>query len=317
MTMNEGRFDKEANAAAMGAARPGKQLWYNFRPDLLSYPRESSKGAAVVDAIVESFCRRNLTFTVSDIHACRRGVPQEFVRGAVESQFSDLVRDEYIRRCAAGYERVPVEILDEFSGRGNGGASERARASALSKRSTSLTPVADAGKGSSQIVPSSDINLQDVDATKRMLSTIEKQIADKSGFDPTSIKDARTRTLAAIVRRRGQPAFRKALLSAYNYACAISRCRVEEVLEAAHIIPYQGDETDVPENGLLLRADLHTLFDVKLISVDDAKMRVLVSPQLDGTDYERLRGQPIALPDNPEARPNQTALRHHRAECGL
>lgn len=240
MALNAGKFDKEANAAAIRAARPGKQISYNFRPDLPSYPRESSKGAAVVDAIVESFCRRNLTFTVVDVIACQRGVPKDYVRGAVGRQWTDLVHDEYIETCSAGYRRCPVDSLDKFSGRGNGGESERARTKGSKKRAAVPTVSAETVRDAPETVPTSTVDIMDVDSTKRMLSSIEKQIDGKSGFDPTSIKDARTRVLAAIVRSRGQPAFRKALLSAYDSRCQISDCRVEAVIEAAHIIPYQG-----------------------------------------------------------------------------
>ena len=85
-------------------------------------------------------------------------------------------------------------------------------------------------------------------------------------FDPSV--DARRRTIAAIVQREGQPAFRQALLRAYGGACAISGCTVEVLLEAAHIVPYRGSHTNVIENGLLLRADLHKMFDLHLFSID-------------------------------------------------
>ena len=277
-------FDKEANLAAIRAARPGKQTWYDFRPDLLSYPRESSKGAAVVDAIVEIFCRRNMSFTVADIEACRVGVPEAFVRGAVASQLSDLVRDEYIRRTSAGHERVPPESLDEFSGRGNGGEPRRKQIG-------------------------TDV--------EREIVAVEIELEGKGDFDPASIKDERTRVLTSIVRRRGQPAFRRMLLSAYNSRCAISNCGVDAVLEAAHIVPYQGEETNRIGNGLLLRADLHTLFDLQLISVDESTMQLLISQTLIGTNYEEFRGQRLIVPYNIGLQPSVAALKDHRERSGL
>ena len=84
------------------------------------------------------------------------------------------------------------------------------------------------------------------------------------------------------MRRRGQSVFRKQLLAAYNGQCAITRCDVEDVLEAAHIISYKGEETNHIGNGLLLRADIHTLFDLGLLAVDATSMRLLVSPQTRG-----------------------------------
>lgn len=279
-----GRFDKEANMAAIRAARPGKQSWYNFRPDLLSYPRESSKGSAVVDAIVESFCRRNMSFTGADVQACQAGVPQAFVRGAVESQLFDLVREEYIRRTSAGYERVPPECLDKFSGRGNGGESRRKEVQT---------------------------------GIEREITTVEVGLEEEDDFDPTSITDGRTRVLTSIVRRRGQPAFRRMLLAAYDARCAMSRCDVVDVLEAAHIVPYQGEETNRIGNGLLLRADLHTLFDLLLIAVDESSMEILISQTLVGTNYEELRGERLMIPDDIGLQPSAAALKDHRERSGL
>jgi hypothetical protein len=42
----------------------------------------------------------------------------------------------------------------------------------------------------------------------------------------------------AIKTRRGQPAFRQALLTEYKGTCCITGCKIEAVLEAAHIIPH-------------------------------------------------------------------------------
>jgi predicted restriction endonuclease len=129
--------------------------------------------------------------------------------------------------------------------------------------------------------------------------------------------DARERVLSSIVRRRGQPAFRENLLTAYHGQCAITGCDVEDVLEAAHIVPYKGPETNHPGNGLLLRADMHTLFDLKRISVDVASMTLLVSPSLSGTCYEGYRGMQIKLPNDPGSQPSREALDQHRRESGL
>lgn len=314
---NRNNFDKEANAAALRAARPGKQVWYNFRPDLLSYPRESSKGAAVVDAIIESFCRRNLTFTVANIEACQRNVPPEFKRGGIGGQIRDLVNDEYIRKCQSGYERVPPELLDEFSGRGNGGNARRRSIQKPRIPTPDSIPVQPSTNDSvleESPAPSEQMNAA---ATARLLNSVEQQLVSKDAFDPSNVKDARTRTMAAIVRRRGQPAFRQALITAYNGRCAITECDVVDVLEAAHITPYKGDETNCVGNGLLLRADVHTLFDLRLIAIDESTMRVLVSTELDGTYFEAFRGKEIIIPDDPDLRPIQAALKRHREECRL
>lgn len=88
-------------------------------------------------------------------------------------------------------------------------------------------------------------------------------------------------------------------------------------LEAAHIIPYQGDETNHISNGLLLRADIHTLFDLGLLAIDTTEMKVVVHPSLINTQYEGLMGRPLILPTNRAQWPNKAALDIHRKESGI
>lgn len=79
--------------------------------------------------------------------------------------------------------------------------------------------------------------------------------ADDTPFDPTGAVDARETVARQIKARRGQQAFRDKLLAAYGGRCAITGCPVPDVLEAAHIHPYRGEETNHVVSGLLLRAD--------------------------------------------------------------
>lgn len=76
------------------------------------------------------------------------------------------------------------------------------------------------------------------------LHTFQQALAAEGKFDPASIVDARQRAITAIVRRRGQPEFRQRLIDAYQGRCAITGCDAVEALEAAHIIPHQGDQTN-------------------------------------------------------------------------
>ena len=92
---------------------------------------------------------------------------------------------------------------------------------------------------------------------------------DDDGFDPSNIEDARKRISRMIAQRRGQSAFRNNLFDVYGGRCAITGCEVPDVLEAAHIFPYRGEDTNKVVNGLLLRADVHTLFDCGLGEVLD------------------------------------------------
>ncbi len=139
------------------------------------------------------------------------------------------------------------------------------------------------------------------------------EAAERRGdFDVTDLADARQRVIAAIVRRQGQPAFRKALLGIYGGCCAFSGCRVPDVLDAAHILPYNGPATNHPQNGLLLRTDLHTLFDLGLLTVDTGNMTIITAPSLDGTEYADLAGRRIPVPKDSTVAPSRAALDAHR-----
>ena len=104
-------------------------------------------------------------------------------------------------------------------------------------------------------------------------------------------------------------------MTAYG-CCAMSGSPVIETLEAAHIVPYQGPGTNHLSNGLLLRADCHTLFDMGLLAVDHETLGILVSPRLNGTEYEALRGQGLRV-GHSGTYPSREALRMHRMLAGL
>lgn len=86
-----------------------------------------------------------------------------------------------------------------------------------------------------------------------------------------------TDTYSQIKNRRGQPQFRSELIDRYSGRCAISGCKTIGALEAAHVIPYSETSSLSPEQGLLLRADIHTLFDLYLISINPNTHKVEIS----------------------------------------
>jgi hypothetical protein len=119
--------------------------------------------------------------------------------------------------------------------------------------------------------------------------------------------------LRAIKTRRGQPAFRRALIEAYEGRCCITGCRTEAVLEAAHIGPHASATDYSLSNGLLLRADIHTLFDLRLITIDESYV-ISVSSSLAESDYSSLHRQKIHLPRSRESWPSSAALAARIAE---
>lgn len=150
-----------------------------------------------------------------------------------------------------------------------------------------------------------------------LVSRYEDAAAGIEGFQADGLIDGRERAIASIVRRRGQPEFRRALLEAYRGKCAISGCDAEAVLEASHILPYRGPQTNSLSNGLLLRADLHILFDLGLLAVDSTRMIAVIVPILRGSSYGEFAGKPVSVPEDPSMRPSAEALDAHRRWAGL
>lgn len=98
------------------------------------------------------------------------------------------------------------------------------------------------------------------------------------------------RSQVAIIRP-GQGNFRAALLDWYGGECCISGCTVDTLLEAAHIIPYRGDQTNDVSNGLLLRVDLHRLFDAHLVTINPRSLTVEVASTVNDAGYQAYHGK--------------------------
>jgi HNH endonuclease len=127
-------------------------------------------------------------------------------------------------------------------------------------------------------------------------------------FDPKSLEDARKRVIREIVQRQGQPIFRRDLLKAYKNRCSVTGNRAAFVLEAAHIVPYLGPDTNNVKNGLILRSDIHTVFDLGLLGIDPKSRAMIVSSELAGTAYVKLKGRILGEPIHPSLRPTKSAL---------
>lgn len=125
--------------------------------------------------------------------------------------------------------------------------------------------------------------------------------------------DLRSFAMRSIAQRQGQPQFRNKLIRAYEGQCAVTRTDITSVLEAAHIARYLGPQTNRTNNGLLLRGDIHTLFDLHRLTVSP-KSVVRVDPAL-GAPYNELDGVTIHLPTKASEHPLQSLLSDHNAEC--
>lgn len=140
---------------------------------------------------------------------------------------------------------------------------------------------------------------------------MQQAVEAAEAFDPESVPDGRKRILGAVIRRLGQQTFRRKLISAYASQCALTQCKTLWVLEAAHISPYRGIRTNAVTNGLLLRADVHTLFDLILLTIEPNKFVVQVSTLLEGSQYEALDGREPRTPAKMALCPSTAALEYH------
>lgn len=113
--------------------------------------------------------------------------------------------------------------------------------------------------------------------------------------------------------RQGQSEFRKLLKIAYRSTCAISGCKTEALLDACHIYPAsKSDSYHGLENGLLLRTDLHTLFDLGLLAIRVGEPpTVWVSPTITDEHYRSLHGRSVATPQPGYDRPSRDNLSRH------
>lgn len=126
--------------------------------------------------------------------------------------------------------------------------------------------------------------------------TVDFNDADADSFDtPLPGFDEQDRPYFAIRMRRGVAAFREKVLNRYGRKCMISGCSVPALLEACHVSRYQGPQDNHPANGMILRSDLHTLFDLDLIGLNPADLSIAVHPDLMGTEYEKYSGTRLSL----------------------
>lgn len=136
-------------------------------------------------------------------------------------------------------------------------------------------------------------------------------------FDAKDDADLRQKQIATVAVRRGQSSFRLGLLAAYDGRCCITGCDLIAALEAAHITPYRGKKSNHVQNGLLLRSDIHALFDLGLIAIDDNNSVILAPSALSSQAYNSLAGITLLEPNDYWCSPSKEALKTHRKWTGL
>jgi putative restriction endonuclease len=120
-----------------------------------------------------------------------------------------------------------------------------------------------------------------------------------------------------VYPRLGQGGFRIMVTDAYSRRCAITGERTLPALEAGHIKPYAENGPHRIDNGILLRSDLHNLFDLGYLTISPDDYRVKVSKRIkeefkNGRHYYAFDNQPLeVLPDQASARPAREFLEWH------
>lgn len=148
------------------------------------------------------------------------------------------------------------------------------------------------------------------------LTAEEEQLFEE--WDPLlDLEDHRERVEVSRVRRRGQSAFRQKLLRAYEGSCAVTEVDVDAVLQAAHVYPYRGEGSQVVSNGMLLRADIHQLYDAHLLTIDPGDYRIRLSDSIKDGVYGEYNGATINVPSDPVLRPNKGLLELHFNEFSI
>src|SRR5207237_7267196 len=111
----------------------------------------------------------------------------------------------------------------------------------------------------------------------------------------------------------GQPQFRRKLISLYEGKCCVTGLAPEGVLEAAHIAPHANTGINASNNGLLLRSDLHILFDDGLLKINPETFEVVIDQALKTTPYWELNGKRLRTTRNGQY-PKQEYLRERWTE---
>jgi putative restriction endonuclease len=142
-------------------------------------------------------------------------------------------------------------------------------------------------------------------------------VAGQSILQPApAIAAARYGSPTLIRPRLGQGAFRVSVTSIYQHRCVVTGERTLPILDAAHIRPYEeGGEHDVT-NGLLLRTDIHRLFDKGYVTISqDGRFEVgqrLKADFENGRHYYAMHGQPLAPPRDSNSKPSRAAVDWHQ-----
>ncbi|MCY3645639.1 MAG: HNH endonuclease [Chloroflexi bacterium] len=154
----------------------------------------------------------------------------------------------------------------------------------------------------------------DSEEGRRLWTAVQTAIRS-SGVVAREEEPARFGDPQVVQPRLGQGLFRVRVTDLYGRRCAVTGERTLPALDAAHIVPYAQGGTHDANNGLLLRRDVHSLFDAGYVTVTPSFQfrvsRMIEAEFRNGRSYYTLDGSRIRVPDREELRPAQDALAWH------
>ena len=178
--------------------------------------------------------------------------------------------------------------------------------------------VRDDGDWKPTIVAGKSIDLLHGEGQRILRDCLARQRARGEAVETLRVELSRHGRPVLVEPRLGQGAFRVAVTKAYRGACAVTGEHSLPALEAAHVRPWSDGGPHSVRNGLLLRADVHRLYDKGYVTVGP-DYRFVVSPRLvedfdNGREYRRYHGERIHLPGRREDRPDPALLEWHAQE---
>ena len=150
---------------------------------------------------------------------------------------------------------------------------------------------------------------------KKLWTQVYDRLLASNALDPQPDVWGGYGNQVSVRPRVGQGIFRTRVADAYERQCAVTREKTFPALEAAHIRPFKEDPRHYVRNGLLLRSDIHRLFDAGYVTVSpDYRFKVSGYIHKDfnnGKQYYKLHGEKLWIPGRPEKQPDREHLEWH------
>lgn len=141
---------------------------------------------------------------------------------------------------------------------------------------------------------------------------VRRNVIDEIGSIKSESKEtnktAKDSKKQSVEVREGAQYFRENILRIYNRTCCVSGSKIVAVLEAAHIKDHHESKNNDLRNGLCLRSDIHTLFDRGLLKID-TNYSIQLDDSIKDSEYGKLEGQKINLPDHEIDYPKKTYIK--------